>query len=68
MDATVDTFYKNEWICYQGAYADGIAIKHAMASQKRDSPVTSNKGRSSWPLEADAAVTKWEAIRARLLP
>lgn len=39
MDATVNTFYKNEWICYQGAYADGIAIKHTRASRKRDSPV-----------------------------
>lgn len=41
---TVNTLYKNKCICYQGAYADRIAIKHAMASQG-DSQVTSNKGR-----------------------
>lgn len=68
MDATVDTLHKNERIRHQSGYAEGIAIKHAMASQKRDSPVTSNKGRRSWPREAEAAITKPEAVRARLLP
>ena len=38
------TFYKNRWVCYQGASADGIAIKHVMASRKRDSPVTQAEG------------------------
>lgn len=44
MDVKVNTLYKNTCICYQGAYADRIAIKHATASQG-DSQVTSNKGR-----------------------
>lgn len=48
MDATVDTFYKSKWICYQGAYADGIPIKHAMVPQKRDSPVTKAEGVGLW--------------------
>lgn len=47
MDVIVNMLHKNKCICYQGAYADSIAIKHAMASQG-DSKVTSNKGRKEF--------------------
>ena len=57
-DVTVNTLYKNKCICYQGACADSIAMKHAMASQGDSQLVT--KVERIWPLEADALIN-WEA-------